>query len=329
MTNSARLAVAITTRLPATRPSSPSPAATRDDRVVELAPRSVSPPGAGVHQRDPVRRLGGGAREELGEVRGHTGESGTRVPQRWRRVTSGQPTAAGAGTAQGPRAERSRLAGEAAFAVREVESSLRAAGRPDAPRRSSTSTTRSSRARRSSTSPAGCTAASSSPPGTSSAPPGSRPTSASSGSRTPSTSPRPAAPRWPSSRATASRSSRRSARRSSTSRWPSGSGPAPGRWPRCTSTRGSGSGWSPRRRSRSPRTIARRLGPHRRARHGRRARRRRLHRPARRRHAARPGEGGRGAGARRAGGARPEPLLGVLRLPQRPADADASSATPA
>ena len=40
-----------------------------------------------------------------------------------------------------------------------------------------------------------------------------------------------------------SRSSRRSARRSSTSRWRTGSGRAPARSPSCTSTRASGSGW--------------------------------------------------------------------------------------
>ena len=90
--------------------------------------------------------------------------------------------------------------------------------------------------------------------------PGSRPTSGSSASRTPSTSPRPGPRRSPSSPATPSPSSRSWARRSSTRRWPTGSGPAPAPWPSCTSTRASGSGWSPRRRSRSPTIIARRLG---------------------------------------------------------------------
>ena len=62
----------------------------------------------------------------------------------------------------------------------------------------------------------------------------------------------PGRPRWPSSRATGSASSRRSGRRSSTRRWRTGSGPAPARSPSSTSTAGSGCGWSPRPRSRSP-----------------------------------------------------------------------------
>ena len=57
---------------------------------------------------------------------------------------------------------------------------------------------------------------------------------------------------------------------------------------------------------------------HRGAGHGGRARGRRLHRPARRRHAARAREGGGDQGAGRPRGARPQPLLGVLRLLQRP-----------
>ena len=56
-------------------------------------------------------------------------------------------------------------------------------------------------------------------------------------------------------------------------------------------------------------------------------RRRRLHRAAGRRHAARPGQGRGDQGAGGAGGPGPGPLLGVLRLLQRPADAVASSAT--
>ena len=144
--------------------------------------------------------------------------------------------------------------------MREVESSLATAGRPD----------RGGVLRRRQhdhpgrldlpPGPRAAPAASSSRPGTSSARPGSRRTSGSSASRTPSTSPTPATRRSRSSRGTGSRSSRRSARRSSTRRWPSGSGPAPGRSPRCTSTRASGSGWSPRRPIEIARTIARRLG---------------------------------------------------------------------
>ena len=61
--------------------------------------------------------------------------------------------------------------------------------------------------------------------------------------------------------------------------------------------------------------------PDRRHGHGGRARRRRLHRAARGRPAARTRQGRGGPGARRAGRARPDPLLGVLRLLQRPADA--------
>ena len=67
--------------------------------------------------------------------------------------------------------------------------------------------------------------------------------------------------------------------------------------------------------------IARRLWAHRRARYRRRACRRRLHRPPGRHHAARPRQGGSGRGTRGARGARPRPLLGVLRLRQRPPDA--------
>ncbi len=173
----------------------------------------------------------------------------------------------------------------------------------------------------SSTSPAACTAASSSPPATSSAPPGSRPTSGSSASRTPSTSPRPAPPRsafiaghtvaeleelgeeifdeamahriWPGTRALAQLHLDQGQRV-----WLVTAAPIE-----------------------IARIIARRLGLTGAmgtvAEHVDGVYTGRLVGE----HAARPGQGRGGQGARRARGARPGPLLGVLRLLQRPADA--------
>ena len=122
-------------------------------------------------------------------------------------------------------------------------------------------------------------------------------------------------------RAHGRRSSRSWARRSSTRRWRTGSGPAPARSPSCTSTRASGSGWSPRPRSRSRQIIARRLGltgamgtvaEHVDGVYTGRLVGDMLHGPAK-------AEAVRALAG--AGGARPGPLLGVLRLLQRPADA--------
>ena len=157
--------------------------------------------------------------------------------------------------------------------------------------------------------------------------PGSRRTSGSSASRTPSTSPRPAPRRWPSSRAT------RSTELEELGEEIFDEAMAHRIWPgtRALAQMHLDQGQRVWLVTAAPieiaTIIARRLGLTGALGTVVRARRRRLHRPAGRRDAARPGQGGGGQGARRARGPRPGPLLGVLRLLQRPADARPWSAT--
>ena len=188
--------------------------------------------------------------------------------------------------------------------------------------RSSTWTTPSCREPASSTSPAGCTGASSSRPATSSAPLGSRPTSGWSGVEDPE--------HVAEARELGARLHRRPHGRGAPgprrgdlrrgdgapdlARHP-GAGPAPPR-PGPAGVAGHRRADRDRPDHRPPARADRRDG------HRGRARGRRLHRQAGRRHAARPGQGRGDQGAGRARGVTgPQPLLGLLRLLQRPADA--------
>ena len=235
-----RLPTAIITRWPARMPWAPRPVARRATSSSSAGPGERAP--AALDEGLPVGHVVGGLGHQLGDVGArHAGilpqpGAGRRPPLRWpgdpvRAAPAPQPAAAlgprgrGRGGVGGGR-ERPRLAQRPDRGRLLRRRQHRHAGRQHLPPRARAVPPQVLHH-----------------PGDRLAPRGSRPTSGSSASRTPSTWPTRATPRCPSSPGTPSPSSRSSARRSSTRRWPTGSGPAPAPWPSSTSTRASGSGW--------------------------------------------------------------------------------------
>ncbi len=292
VTNSIRLPIAISTRCPPTIPAAPSPVATRPTSSSSSRPGQAA--AAGLDDREAVGALGGRPRRRSSATSRDRRSHGRILPHT--AGHSGRVYPAGVTPPTGDRArcnlqQRSTLAGEAAAAAAEVESALNHPRGPDRGgvlrRRQHRDAGREHLPPRPRAAPAQVLH----DPRDPRAPPGSRPTSGSSASRTPSTSPRPA-------------SSALSFIAGHTvteleelgeeifdeahgapdlARHPRAGPAAPRRGP---------AGLAGDRRADRDRPDHRPPArPDRRDGHGRRARRRRLHRPPGRRHAARPGQG--------------------------------------